>query len=974
VARARQPLIDRGEQSQNRNLKLEEQIMRLLSICALCVLLAIGALCTNNSTAPTTKKSKKSHIAKKANVPENENEAKTMPKALAAHVEKLARTLPGNSGLASPSTPEEEAFLHKAFPDTDIPLANIESERAAVQTIHGRPFARGKGRTGTWVTVGPSNAIYPLFIFRTAGSYVPNEYAAASRTTGLAIASTCVPGHCRLWAAPAGGGVWRTDDALNGQPHWTYLGLPFGSNAVGSVVVDPNDPTSNTIWVGTGEANASSDSGYGVGIYMSTDGGDSWNGPLGKSVFNGRAVGTIAIQPGNSSVIYAGITRAVHGLDQTDGGGVTLIPLTPGAEKWGLYKSTDGGQTWTFIHNGSANASLCNGTTTEAGNGDACSPRGVRRVLIDPSDPNTVYAGSYARGIWRSNDAGATWTQIKTSLNSADTVTRPEFSVNKTPDGKTRMYVNEGNDGRNTAQFYRADNVATGTPVFAQLSSTNPADNGYGAIGLCEGQCWYDNYVFSPPGYPDLVYAIGSYAYGETGGISNGRGVVLSTDGGMTFTDMSMDSTDVVHPNGIHPDQHFLVVNPSNPFQFWESSDGGIMISSGAFANISGDCAARGLSGAVLARCQQLLSRVPTQLQSMNKGLTTLQFQSLSVSPFDSNELQGGTQDNGTWENYDNQVKWTNTMIGDGGQSGFDIGNSHFRFHTFFDAQPDVNFSDGQTLDWNWIGDPLGSEAQQFYVPIISDPVVSKTMFVGTGHVWRTKTQGVGNQTIDQFRTNCNEWTGVFPQGVTCGDWQPLGNPTSAGRLTSTTFGTTLSGGDVASVRRAASDTSTLWAATSVGRVFISKNADADPATSVRFTRVDIASSPGRYIADIAVDPANANHAWIAYNGFNATTPATPGHLFEVTYNPVTQTATWTNRDNDLGDVPLTSVAFDNVKGDIYTATDFGVLLLASGTTSWTLAAPGMPDVEVPALTIVPGARKLYAASHGLGAWLLNLP
>ena len=82
----------------------------------------------------------------------------------------------------------------------------------------------------------------------------------------------------------------------------------------------------------------------------------------------------------------------------------------------------------------------------------------------------------------------------------------------------------------------------------------------------------------------------------------------------------------------------------------------------------------------------------------------------------------------------------------------------------------------------------------------------------------------------------------------------------------------------------------------------------------------------------------------------------------------------WTNRDNDLGDVPLTSVAFDNVTGDIYTATDFGVLLLASGTTSWTLAAPGMPDVEVPALTIVPGARKLYAASHGLGAWLLNLP
>jgi hypothetical protein len=946
--------------------------------CALSLMLVTGVALGSTQSGPAQTKWKKNHAAKSTKVSvkpeakEADSEAKQMPKALAAHLEKLGRTLPGDGGLAGPNTAEEEAFLNKAYPDTDIPLATIQAERTATQAAHGRAFARGKGKQGRWVTVGPSNAIYPSFAFRTAGSYVPDEYAAGGRTTSLAIASTCVPGHCRLWAGPAGGGVWRTDDALNGQPHWTYLALPFGSNAVGSIVVDPNDPSSNTIWVGTGEANASSDSGYGVGIYKSTDGGDTWTGPLGTSVFNGRAVGTMAIQPGNSNVVYAGTTRAVHGLNSTDGGGVTLIPLTPGAEKWGLYKSTDGGQTWTFIHNGSTNASDCRGNTVEAGNGTPCSPRGVRRVLSDPSDPNTVYAGSYARGIWRSNDAGATWTQIKTSLNSLDTVTRPEFSVNRTSDGKTRMYVNEGNDGANTAAFYRADNVATGAPVFTQLSSSNPANPGYGSHGLCETQCWYDNYVFSPPGYPDVVYAIGSYAYGETGNISNGRGIVLSTDGGNTFTDQSMDATDVVHPNGIHPDQHFLVVNPANPFQFWESGDGGIVMSSGAFANISGDCASRGLTEAVLARCQQLLSSVPSQLQSMNKGLTTLQFQSLSVSPFDSNELQGGTQDNGTWENYSNQVKWLNTMIGDGGQSGFDIANSHFRFHTFYDASPEVNFSDGQTADWNWIADPIyGTEPQQFYIPIISDPAVSRTMFAGTGHVWRTKTQGVGSQTVDQFRGHCNYWSGDF--SVICGDWQPLGNPTSAGRLTSAVYGTR-SGGDVASVRRGSSDTSTLWAATSVGRVFISKNADADPASSVSFTRIDIAISPNRYISDIAVDPANANHAWIVYNGFNATAASIPGHVFEVTFNPATNTATWTNRDYDLGDVPLNAVAFDSVTGDIYASTDYGVLLLASGSTSWTFAAPGMPDVEVPSLTIVPGARKLYAASHGLGAWLLNLP
>ncbi len=116
----------------------------------------------------------------------------------------------------------------------------------------------------------------------------------------------------------------------------------------------------------------------------------------------------------------------------------------------------------------------------------------------------------------------------------------------------------------------------------------------------------------------------------------------------------------------------------------------------------------------------------------MNRGLGTLQFQSLSVSPFDNRELQGGTQDNGTWENYGSTHTWLQTFWGDGGQSGFDAANPHFRFHTFFDASPDVNFSDGAVTDWNWIADPIyGQGGNQFYVAIISDPVVPRTMYAG---------------------------------------------------------------------------------------------------------------------------------------------------------------------------------------------------------------------------------------------------
>src|SRR5258708_12927855 len=79
----------------------------------------------------------------------------------------------------------------------------------------------------------------------------------------------------------------------------------------------------------------------------------------------------------------------------------------------------------------------------------------------------------------------------------------------------------------------------------------------------------------------------------------------------------------------------------------------------------------------------------------MNKGLRTLQFQSLSVNPFNVNDVQGGTQDNGTWESTGNPQKWTQTIFGDGGLSGFDIANSHFRFHTYAGTQLDVNFTSG---------------------------------------------------------------------------------------------------------------------------------------------------------------------------------------------------------------------------------------------------------------------------------------
>ncbi|HEY6042140.1 MAG TPA: exo-alpha-sialidase, partial [Anaerolineae bacterium] len=741
---------------------------------------------------------------------------------------------------------------------------------------------------------------------------------------------------------------------------WTFLSGGFATNAIGTLTYDA---AHNTLYAGTGESHASGDSEAGLGIYKSTDGGDTWthlpsvvtglpsagNGTYTGDAFAGRAISSIVVDPTNANVLYVGSARGVRGISSVTGGS-TSNPPTP-RPPTGLFKSTDGGATFSFIWDGNA------------------SVRGVNRVELDPGDHTIVYAAAYQQGVWRMIGVGA-FTRIKTPLNATLNIDRAEFAVNALPNGKTRMYVGVGNQGSPAARFYRTDDAAGAAP-FTDL--TTPAVRNY-----CTGQCWYDNYVVSPAGYPNIVYVGGSYQYGEFGYTSNSRGTLLSTDAGVTFTDESWDASSDTTPNGLHPDHHALVVSDSNPFLFFDGSDGGLVRSSGDFQNQSAVCAARGLTGANLSFCQGLLSRVPKRLFSLNKGLSTLQFQSLSVNRFDPKNLMGGTQDNGTFETTGSAVVWPQIIYGDGGQSGFSSGNGAMRFNSFFGQNHDANFRNGDPTKWVIISGKIASspEGSNFYAPIIADPNPANagTIFEGSQSVWRTQDWG-GSQAY--LEANCPEFT-TSGSDPACGDFVRIG-PVGATDLTTSTLGTR-AGGFIAAIERAPSDTGTLWVATNAGRVFISKNSDA-AAGSVTFTRLDTLPSatadPGRFVSSIYVDPANPNHAWISYSGYNFNTPSEPGHVFDVMYNQVAGNATWTRIDNGAGglpDLPVTDLVRDDVTGDLYAASDFGVMLLPEGTTTWVVAGTGLPRVEVAGLTIVPGARKLYAATHGRSAWQLTLP
>jgi len=907
------------------------------------------------------------------------------------------RAMPGPETDHGPIGAAQEAYAHRAYPASDIPFkltVNAQKAWANVMTM-SQPSA------SPWTLVGPSTANFPDIL-----TFSGAAYTTSGRITALAIGPTCTNGNCTLWVGAAGGGVWRTNKALSGSgPSWTFVSGSFATNAIGTLTYDS---ATSTLYAGTGEPNASGDSEAGFGIYKSTDNGNTWTHlaantsvplmatPCGDApaytgpAFDGRAISSIVVSGGT---MYVGSTRAVRGVSSVTGGGVSLAPGLP---PFGLWKSTDGGANFTLLNaEGICLNSLLEG---DAGRIQSSfgSARGVNHIEFDPNygANTTFYAAAFPRidltgggGVWRSTDDGANFTQIKAALAPTNINDRTEFAVT-TASGLTRMYVGDGNTGSPTAHVYRSDDVATGVPVFIDLTAAeSPAGQ---SDNYCSGQCWYDNFVVTPAGHPDSVYVGGSFDYATVGFATNGRGVLYSTDAGASFTDMTWDSTtpptpagsccqpNPVAPNGMHPDQHGFVVSPSNPGLFFDGSDGGLVRSSGSFADISSQCTTyrTTLSGNDLLLCQQLLSSVPTHLYSLNKGLSTLQFQSLSVAADNSKHLQGGTQDNGTFETTGSAVTWPQIIYGDGGQSGFNVGNSAQRFNTFFSQYTDANFQNGDPSKWVVISGPLFAETSAFYKPIIADRVVAGTIFVGELSVWRTQDWG-GDQTY--LETNCPEFT-TSGSDPLCGDFAKIGDGVPSTQLTSSLWGDR-SGGTVAAVVRSSTDSSTLWAATSTGRVFFSSNADAAPA-SVVWERLDSSSTvdPNRFVSGITIDPANPNHAWIAYSSYSSLTSATPGHVFEVTRS-APSTATWTSLDGSgataFPDFPATAMARDSAgagNGDLYVSNDWGVLRLPNGSTNWEVAGTGLPKVEVAGLTIVPASRVLYAATHGRSAWKLKLP
>jgi hypothetical protein len=867
----------------------------------------------------------------------------------------------------------------------------------------------------------------------------------------------------------AGVGVYKTTD---GGEQWKKLADACVSNAtyscvnpgkdaflgrgIRSIVIDPNNK--NHIFVGSAQAvrGLSHVIGNGgttrlapganePGLYESTDGGatftEVWNGNKPDPGPQSFGINDVKLDPLDPSVVYvsafdAGLWRRDHGAASTAFSQVfkpqfvppqCTVPVPPAPPTGCGLNGVDRTMFDVTVKNGHTRIYLTEGTQPAVNS------------VVFPTDSN----------FWRT-DMGD---QSAATLLASQTITGGACS---SPDPATHTFP---------ATY-------TGWQCLTSQSTGNPY---FATDDFCTQQCWYDQRVYTPEGMPDTVYVIGSNLYGEqpcdTNGVgcgngrSNGREVIYSTTAGdpdgaatgaanmRTFTDLSYDAT-INHPpwcafapyfdngcvnapNGIHPDQHVIAINPSNPTQIFEGSDGGMIRTSGDFADISSQCDSPFRNGGSplpttsgsYAACKRLLSRVPTELGHIDKKLSsTLQLINVAINPFNSREVMGGTQDNGTWSNVNHADRNTflQVIYGDGGNAVYDGTHPGWRANEFTSGFGDSNFENGDPTKWVVATAPVvnSGEGPAFYWPQIGDPNPvpgAHPIYSGAKHVWRSWAFGAGvaghvpqdtTPNIAGYEANCPEFVVSGAQDG-CGDYRPLGGPycdgldstatipsclNQPGDLTGSAYGSDRSGGSISWIARVSADHGTLWAATSAGRIFVTHHADRSDPSTVDWLRIDNSvsgNSPTRFPSGITVDPSNVHHAWISYSGYNAVTPATPGHVFSVTENGVAGAGVFTNLSIEAGtsafptpgnngDLPVSDIVRDDATHTLYASTDFGVLRGDNDGASWHVTA-GMPRYEVMHLEIQPSSREptcmgggpcdrvLYAATHSQGFWQMQL-
>ena len=700
-----------------------------------------------------------------------------------------------------------------------------------------------------------------------------NIGSAAMSGRVAAIAATKENGRLTIYVGAASGGVWKS---MNGGTTYKPVFDKEAVQSIGAIAIDPTNP--KVVWVGTGESWTRNSVSIGDGIYKSTDGGETWTN---MGLRESERIAKILVDPSDANTVYA----CVPGKLWSD------------SEDRGVYRTTDGGKTWSKVLAG-ANAST-----------------GCSMLSMDPSAPKTIYAGMWdfrrkgwtfrsggdgpdapsGSGLFKSTDGGATWKDLSAS-SAQGLPPKPwgRVAVTVAPSKPNVVYAFvEAVPPRNA--LYRSDDGG------ATWKMRDRSQN------MIWRPFYFANLIVDPKNENRIVKPDGP--------------LIMSTDGGASFSNIS---------GGTHGDHHDVWIDPDNTDHMITGDDGGIWYSY--------DGGNRWWKG---------------------ENLPISQFYHVTLDMDRPYHVYGGLQDNSSWvgeSQYPGGIaksQWENMYGGDGfwmwvdptdptyiyaeSQGGY-IGRVNRKTHETRDIKPLPRYKEGK-LRFNW------------NAPIYVSPTRNGTIYIGSQFLHRSRDFGQTWERISpDLTTNDPEKQKQEQSGGVTVD-------NSSAEMHTTIF----------AIAESPKNPSVIWVGTDDGNLQVTRDAGA------HWTNV---------VGNINGLPKNA---WVTTVETSHRDPGTVYATFDLhtfgdmrpyAYKSTDYGKTWTSLI--APDSPVRGYAHvireDPVAPQLlFLGTELGLWVSTDGGGTWSrYSGGGLPAVAVRDLAIHPRDNDLVIATHGRGIWIVD--
>ncbi len=680
-------------------------------------------------------------------------------------------------------------------------------------------------------------------------------------------------GSFTMYIASASGGVWRSsNEGITWQPIF-FDQSP--ATSIGDVAVAPSD--ANVVWVGTGEANIFRSSMAGVGLYKSTDGGDSWQH---RGLSNTFTIARIVIHPRNPDIVYV----AASGHEYTNN------------PERGVYKTADGGNTWSKV--------LFVDDKT-----------GTIDLVMDPNDSDLLYAATWQRirkkwndprnepdytgsSIFKTTDGGANWTPINDGLPEAQYRGRIGIDIARSNPKVIYAFIDnyESTTGNRIkgATVYRSDN---GGQSWTQKSGQTPAMQRYmsshsGTYGWVFGQMRVD------PNDENTVYTMGLR-------------LNVSTDGGETIR--SVGGTG-------HVDHHALWINPRNSDHMITCNDGGTAITYDKGEN----------------------------WRLLHDGITVTQFYNVGIDMDTPFRVYGSLQDQGSVRgvvdisNGRDAIRAVAFESAPGGEASR---------HAIDPTDPNIVYSEGfygsiNRTDYNRpserrsytsesimpktsAGDP--ELRGQWLAPFIISPHHPDVIYHGMQYLFKSVYRGITFERISPDLTNNDpDKMGDIPYQTI---WAISESPFQSGLI---------------------------YVGTDDGNVHLTKDGGKS------WAKIDKGIQKDRFVSRLVASQYDRATVYMTLNG-KRDDDFTP-----YVYKSTDYGKTWVDIAGNIPFGPVNVIREDPRNANIlYLGTDVGVYVTRDGGAHWDVLGD-LPSVYVHDLKIHPRDNILVIATHGRGMWAMD--